>query len=138
MPTTAGVVDSATFATAVSQVAVAAGRDDPLPMRASVDADLANIIGMAAARSPLVAARIVEIVPIIIVTARGEEPERVLALPDLERNSFEKCEWDFIGPARDTLAFLQVLYHDHGGTDLVEKIFGLVRDRGSLARIGVM
>lgn len=61
-----------------------------------------------------------------------------LALPDLERNSFEQCEWDFVGPARDTLAFLQVLYHDQGGTDLVEKIFGLVRDRGSLARIGVV
>ena len=66
--------------------------------------------------------------------------------PELQRaefarpraNSFEQCEWDFIGPARDTLAFLQVLYHDHGGTDLVEKIFGLVRDRGSLARIGVV
>jgi hypothetical protein len=64
--------------------------------------------------------------------------QRAGTLPDLERNSFEKCEWDFIGPARDTLAFLQVLYHDHGGTDLVEKIFGLVRDRGSLARIGVV
>jgi DNA polymerase III subunit beta len=36
MPTTAGVVDSATFATAVSQVAVAAGRDDTLPMLTGV------------------------------------------------------------------------------------------------------
>jgi hypothetical protein len=61
-----------------------------------------------------------------------------LMLPELGGNKFEECEWDFIGPARDTLAFLQVLYHDHGGTDLVEKIFGLVRDRGSLARIGVV
>jgi DNA polymerase-3 subunit beta len=43
MPTTAGVVDSATFATAVSQVAVAAGRDDTLPMltgvRLEIDGD---------------------------------------------------------------------------------------------------
>ena len=36
MPTTAGVVDSATFATAVGQVAVAAGRDDTLPMLTGV------------------------------------------------------------------------------------------------------
>ncbi len=36
MPTTAGTVDSATFATAVSQVAVAAGRDDTLPMLTGV------------------------------------------------------------------------------------------------------
>jgi DNA polymerase-3 subunit beta len=36
MPTTAGVVDSAAFATAVSQVAVAAGRDDTLPMLTGV------------------------------------------------------------------------------------------------------
>jgi DNA polymerase-3 subunit beta len=36
MPTTAGVVDSATFATAVSQVAIAAGRDDTLPMLTGV------------------------------------------------------------------------------------------------------
>ena len=36
MPTTAGTVDSAAFATAVSQVAVAAGRDDTLPMLTGV------------------------------------------------------------------------------------------------------
>ena len=36
MPTTAGTVDSAAFATAVSQVAIAAGRDDTLPMLTGV------------------------------------------------------------------------------------------------------
>jgi DNA polymerase-3 subunit beta len=36
MPTTAGVVDSAQFAQAVQQVAVAAGRDDTLPMLTGV------------------------------------------------------------------------------------------------------
>ena len=36
MPTTAGTVDSAAFATAVAQVAVAAGRDDTLPMLTGV------------------------------------------------------------------------------------------------------
>lgn len=36
MPTTAGTVDSSEFATAVSQVAVAAGRDDTLPMLTGV------------------------------------------------------------------------------------------------------
>jgi DNA polymerase-3 subunit beta len=36
MPTTAGTVDSAEFATAVSQVAIAAGRDDTLPMLTGV------------------------------------------------------------------------------------------------------
>jgi len=43
MPTTAGTVDSAEFATAVSQVAIAAGRDDTLPMltgvRLEIDGD---------------------------------------------------------------------------------------------------
>jgi DNA polymerase-3 subunit beta len=43
MPTTAGTVSGAEFATAVSQVAVAAGRDDTLPMltgvRLEIDAD---------------------------------------------------------------------------------------------------
>jgi DNA polymerase-3 subunit beta len=43
MPTTAGTVDSAQFATAVSQVAIAAGRDDTLPMltgvRLEIDGD---------------------------------------------------------------------------------------------------
>jgi DNA polymerase III subunit beta len=36
MPTTAGTVDSSAFATAVAQVAVAAGRDDTLPMLTGV------------------------------------------------------------------------------------------------------
>jgi DNA polymerase-3 subunit beta len=36
MPTTAGTVDAAEFATAVAQVAVAAGRDDTLPMLTGV------------------------------------------------------------------------------------------------------
>ena len=36
MPTTAGTVDSAEFATAVAQVAIAAGRDDTLPMLTGV------------------------------------------------------------------------------------------------------
>jgi DNA polymerase-3 subunit beta len=36
MPTTAGTVDSAAFATAVGQVAIAAGRDDTLPMLTGV------------------------------------------------------------------------------------------------------
>ena len=61
-----------------------------------------------------------------------------LMLPEFASNRFERCEWDFIGPARDTLAFLQVLYHDQGGTDLVERIFRLVRDRGPLTQIGVV
>ena len=43
MPTTAGTVDGAEFAAAVSQVAVAAGRDDTLPMltgvRLEIDGD---------------------------------------------------------------------------------------------------
>jgi hypothetical protein len=60
-----------------------------------------------------------------------------LALPDLGGNSFEACEWDFIGPARDALAFLQVLYHDHGGTALVERIFALIRERQPIAGIAV-
>ncbi|WP_375498035.1 DNA polymerase III subunit beta [uncultured Jatrophihabitans sp.] len=47
MPTTAGTVDGAEFAAAVAQVAVAAGRDDTLPMltgvRLEIDADLLTL-----------------------------------------------------------------------------------------------
>ena len=61
-----------------------------------------------------------------------------VALPDLGGNRFEQCEWDFIGPARDTLAFMQVLYHDQGGVELVEKLFGVVRDRSAITRIAIV
>jgi DNA polymerase III subunit beta len=40
MPSTAGTVDAATFATAVAQVAVAAGRDDTLPLLTGVRVEL--------------------------------------------------------------------------------------------------
>ncbi len=40
MPTSAGTVDAATFATAVAQVAVAAGRDETLPMMTGVRLEL--------------------------------------------------------------------------------------------------
>ena len=60
-----------------------------------------------------------------------------LAPPDLNGNLFERCEWDFVGPARETLAFMQTLYHGHGGGELIEKIFGLVRDNRPLTRIAV-
>ncbi|MBN1174695.1 MAG: DNA polymerase III subunit beta [Micromonosporaceae bacterium] len=40
MPALAGVIDAATFATAVAQVAVAAGRDDTLPMLTGVRMEL--------------------------------------------------------------------------------------------------
>ncbi|MBO0871163.1 MAG: DNA polymerase III subunit beta, partial [Micromonosporaceae bacterium] len=40
LPSTAGTVDAATFATAVSQVAVAAGRDDTLPLLTGVRVEL--------------------------------------------------------------------------------------------------
>ena len=62
---------------------------------------------------------------------------RGLAPPALGGNKFEGCEWDFVGPAGDTLGFLQTLYHDHGGTDLVERIFGLIRERQPFAGIAV-
>jgi hypothetical protein len=60
-----------------------------------------------------------------------------LAVPELGGNRFEHCEWDFVGPAGDTLGFLQTLYHDHGGVDLVERLFGAVRDRIPISRIAV-
>jgi hypothetical protein len=53
-----------------------------------------------------------------------------LTLPELGGgNKFENCEWDFIGPANNTLAFLQMLDHDYGGAEMVEGIFNRVRDR---------
>ena len=57
-----------------------------------------------------------------------------LAMPDLGGgNRFDSCEWDFLGPASNTLAFLQVLAHDYGGADMVENIFARIRDRTAVA-----
>jgi hypothetical protein len=57
-----------------------------------------------------------------------------LAMPELGGgNRFDSCEWDFLGPAGNTLAFLQVLSHDYGGADMVENIFARIRDRAAIA-----
>ncbi len=56
---------------------------------------------------------------------------------ELGGNHFDQCEWDFVGPARETLAFLQTLYHDQGGVELVEKLFGVVRERMPITAIAV-
>ena len=58
-----------------------------------------------------------------------------LALPELGGNTFNECEWDFVGHAGETLAFLQMLYHDQGGSGLVETIFGRLRDRQPLTAV---
>lgn len=58
-----------------------------------------------------------------------------MALPDLGGNSFDDCEWDFVGHAGDTIAFLQVLYHDQGGAPLIEKVLAAIRDRQPPARL---
>jgi hypothetical protein len=58
-----------------------------------------------------------------------------LMLPELGGNMFQECEWDFAGPASNTLAFLQMLYHDHGGTDLIERLFARLRERAPLGPI---
>lgn len=50
-------------------------------------------------------------------------------------NRFDQCEWDFIGPAATTLAFMQTLYHDQGGVELIEKLFGVVRERTPITAI---
>ena len=55
--------------------------------------------------------------------------------PDLSKNTFEQCHWEFAGPATEIFTFLQVLYHDHGGAELGEAIFGRVRDRAPLSSI---
>jgi hypothetical protein len=62
-----------------------------------------------------------------------------VALPELGGgNTFEQCEWDFVGQAAQTLAFLQMLYHDHGGVDLVERVFAAIRsDKGPILSIAV-
>lgn len=57
-----------------------------------------------------------------------------LAMPELGGgNRFDSCEWDFLGPAGNTLAFLQVLSRDYGGADMVENIFARIRDRTAIA-----
>ena len=61
-----------------------------------------------------------------------------LAMPDLGGgNSFEGCEWDFVGAAGNTLGFLQTLFHDHGGAELVERVFGAVRQQAPIAALAI-
>jgi hypothetical protein len=55
-----------------------------------------------------------------------------LALPDLDKNTFNNCQWDFGTHAGQTLTFMQILYHDHGGEGLVETLFARLRDRHPL------
>jgi hypothetical protein len=58
-----------------------------------------------------------------------------LAMPDLGGgNRFDACEWDFLGPAGNTLALLQVLQHDFGGAEMVENIFARIRQSTALGR----
>ena len=58
-----------------------------------------------------------------------------LAMPDLGGgNRFDSCEWDFLGPAGNTLAFLQMLHQDHGGSEMVENIFARIRQQPPIAR----
>jgi hypothetical protein len=58
-----------------------------------------------------------------------------LALPDLGGNSFEQCHWDFSSHAGEMLAFIQTLYHDHGGAGLVETLFSRLRDNIPLSPV---
>jgi DNA polymerase-3 subunit beta len=74
MPTTAGTVDSAAFATAVSQVAIAAGRDDTLPMLTGVRLEIeADRLTLAATDRYRLAVREMEWTP-----QRPAEPVQVL------------------------------------------------------------
>lgn len=47
----------------------------------------------------------------------------------LQGCTFDKVEWEFVGEAANTLAFLSSLYHHFGkgGQDLVENIFEQIR-----------
>lgn len=73
MPTTAGTVDAAQFATAVSQVAVAAGRDDTLPMLTGVRLEIDGArLTMAATDRYRLAVRELDWKPDPAQTATGE------------------------------------------------------------------
>ena len=90
MPTTAGTVDSAEFATAVGQVAVAAGRDDTLPMLTGVRLEIdGEKLTLAATDRYRLAVRELDVEPVRPGEAvaqvadsgaharrRGEEPRR--------------------------------------------------------------
>lgn len=54
----------------------------------------------------------------------------------LENNSFDPaCRWEFRGPARETLMFMNALYRA-GGKDLIEGLFNGIRSEGSAAAVG--
>jgi hypothetical protein len=45
---------------------------------------------------------------------------------DLRGSSFTECQWEFVGPAANTMGFLGALYR-RGETRLVESVFDNVR-----------
>jgi hypothetical protein len=56
------------------------------------------------------------------------------AMPELGGgNQFDACEWDFFGPASNTLAFLQMLHQDYGGSEMIENMFDRIRQKSPLA-----
>jgi hypothetical protein len=44
----------------------------------------------------------------------------------LEGNTFEACNWNFVGPAGNTINFLMSMYA-YGQKDIVEQIFQTIR-----------
>lgn len=52
--------------------------------------------------------------------------------PTLKNNSFTGCQWEFAGPAENTLRFLTALYSG-GGRDLVEKTLENIK-HGAIGR----
>lgn len=45
----------------------------------------------------------------------------------LDRCTFTACQWEFQGPASETLGFLAVMYRS-GARDLIERTFEQIRD----------
>jgi len=51
---------------------------------------------------------------------------------DLCGSSFTECQWEFVGPAANTMGFLGALYR-RGETHLVETVFANVRGEDTAA-----
>ena len=83
MPASAGTIDAAAFASAVAQVAVAAGRDETLPMMTGVRIELDRQHAGDARHRPLPAGAARDAVE---PRRPGHQPERAGAGPDAERH----------------------------------------------------
>lgn len=52
----------------------------------------------------------------------------------LDSCTFDSCQWEFSGPAANTLTFMSAMYHHTGAVELIERTFESIRRGGSEPR----